>query len=284
MIERYRSFSRNMPYSILLACVALLATASLAEQVPVRHTEGLVHGFLALRTLEGETLADGELIQNAHGDRVTSRLVFHFKDGSLHDETVIFSERGKFRVLSDHLVQKGPSFPRPLDVTIDAGTGQVKIIYTDDGKEKVADEHLTLPPDLANGMVFLLMKNISRDEAARTTVSMLAATPKPRVVKLAMTAEGEDSFSIAGASHKATHYKVKFEIGGLEGLLAPLIGKQPPDIHIWVMSGEAPAFVKSEGPLFLGGPIWRIELTSPVWPKTPASETKEKEEKHQANR
>ena len=51
----------------------------------VKHREGLVHGFLALRTLEGEVLAAGDLIQQARSDRVTSRLVFAFKDGSRHD-------------------------------------------------------------------------------------------------------------------------------------------------------------------------------------------------------
>ena len=71
---------------------------------------------------------------------------------------------------------------------------------------------------------------------------------------------------MAGSTRRATHYVVKAEIGGLAGLLAPLVGKQPPDTHVWILEGPAPAFVKSEGPLFYGGPLWRIELTSPVWP------------------
>jgi hypothetical protein len=58
---------------------------------------------------------------------------------------------------------------------------------------------------------------------------------------------------------------IKIDIGGLTGLIAPLVGKQPPDTHVWILQGEAPAFVKAEGPMFLGGPIWRIELASPVW-------------------
>ena len=29
--------------------------------------------------------------------------------------------------------------------------------------------------------------------------------------------------------------------------------------------GAAPAFVKFEGPMFLNGPPWRIELTGPRW-------------------
>jgi hypothetical protein len=37
------------------------------------------------------------------------------------------------------------------------------------------------------------------------------------------------------------------------------------------MQDEAPAFVKSESPLYPGGPLWRIELTGPTWPKTPAA-------------
>src|SRR6266487_3201261 len=90
----------------LFASAALFQTIPLtAEQVPVRHMEGLMHGFLALRNLNGKRLADGEMTQIAEGDRVTSRLVFRFKDGSVYDDTTIFSQRGTFRVLNDHLVQ-----------------------------------------------------------------------------------------------------------------------------------------------------------------------------------
>ena len=58
------------------------------------------------------------------------------------------------------------------------------------------------------------------------------------------------------------HYVVKVEIGGFAGLLAHLMGKQPPDTHIRVLGGEVPAFVKAEGPLYAGGPVWRIQLAS----------------------
>ena len=72
----------------LLSCDSLLA-----QPVAVRYAEGIVHGFLSLRTTDGELVANGDLIQVARGDRVTSRLVFRFKDGSLHDETSVFSQR-----------------------------------------------------------------------------------------------------------------------------------------------------------------------------------------------
>src|SRR5512132_1263572 len=95
----------------VLACSTTFEPIPLtADQVPVRHVEGLMHGFLALRTLDGKRLADGEMTQVAEGDRVTSRLIFRFKDGSVYDDTTIFSQRGAFRLLRDHLVQRGPSF------------------------------------------------------------------------------------------------------------------------------------------------------------------------------
>src|SRR5689334_10957998 len=143
-----------------LWAVLLWMSAATTAQVPVRHAEGLAHGFLAVRTLEGETLADGDLLQTAHGDRVTSRLVFHFKDGSVNDETTIFSQRGRFRLISDHLIQKGPAFKHPMEMTVNGRTGNVSVRYSEDGKEKTANEHLDLPPDVANGFVYTILKNI----------------------------------------------------------------------------------------------------------------------------
>jgi hypothetical protein len=252
----------------LIPCASLLwPCALLGQTVAVRHAEGLVHGFLTLRTLDGTPLADGDLIQTSRGDRVTTRLVFHFKDGSIHDETAVYSQRQRFRLITNHLVQKGPTFPQPLDMSIDGSSGQVTVRYADDGKQKVETERIEVPPDLANGLILTLLKNVQTG-APPKTVSLVAATPKPRLVKLAITAAGDEPFSTGGAARKATHYVLKVEIGGISGVLAPLLGKQPPDSHVWILGGEAPAFVKSEQPLYLGGPLWRIELVSPVWPRT----------------
>ena len=230
------------------------------------YTEGLIRGFLVLRTLDGETLADGDVSQIARGERVTSRLVFHFKDGSQYEDTAVFSQRRSIRLLSDHVIQKGPVFPHPMDVSLNGSTGQVNIRHTDDdGKEKSINDQLKLPPDIVNGLTLVLLKNLPPD-AQKTTWSMLAATPKPRMVKLVVTPNGDDPFTVGGTTYKATHYVVKIDIGGVAGLVAPIVGKQPPDINVWILHNEAPVFVKMDGPLYAGGPVWRIELASPAWP------------------
>lgn len=260
---------RGIGVALVTAVAVLQPGSPAAEPVAVRHVEGLVHGFLALRSPEGKTLASGDLIQTAQGNRVTSRLVFRFRDGSVHDETATFTQRGHFRLLTDHLVQKGPAFDRPVDLSIDTATGQVTVRYMDeDGADKVETERLELPPDLANGMIITLLKNVRRD-ALPPSVSYVAVTPKPRLVKLKISVGEPGSFAVAGSARQATHYVLKVDIGGIAGVLAPLLGKQPPDSHVWILEGPAPAFVRSEAALFLGGPMWRTELVSPIWPRTP---------------
>src|SRR6266516_4407544 len=262
-IELQRSGARSTLIPILLACVAMLQPNALfAEMIPVRHTEGLIHGFLLVLTLEGKALADGQMTQDAQGDRVTNHLIFRFKDGSIYEDTTIFSQRGTFRLLSDRLILRGPSFKQPMDTSINTSTGQIKVRYTEaKGKEKVIAQRMELPPDVANGLLLTLMKDI-KPSVPRTTVSMVATTPKPRVVKLAISPRSEEPFTIGRFRHKAMHFVVKVEIGGLTGFVARLMGKQPADTHVWVLRGEAPAFVKAEGPLYVGGPIWRIQLAS----------------------
>jgi hypothetical protein len=202
----------------------------------------------------------------ARGERVISHLSFHFKDGSRHDETVVYSQRHRFRLLTDHLVQKGPSFPQPVEVKIDTVQGRVTVRYGEKGSgEKLITERLHLPADLANGLLLTLLKNAPRDGAG-IMVSMVAATPTPRVITLEATVVGEETFLFGATQRKATHYVVKVNLGGVVGLVAPLVGKQPPDSHVWVLGGPAPTFVKVEAPLAAGGPVWRIELAPPVWP------------------
>ena len=66
---------------------------------------------------------------------------------------------------------------------------------------------------------------------------MVAATPKPGMVELVVTSAGEDALSIGRTAWKAAHFVVKIEIG-IAGFVAPLIGKQPPDSHVWILEAR----------------------------------------------
>lgn len=264
------SLARWVPSWALAAVVAgALPWNAQAAQIAVHHPEGTLHGYLALRSESGQVLGEGDLIQVVRGDRVTSHLVFHFKDGSLDDETTVFTQRHNFRLISDHHIQKGPFFAHSTDMWVDVPKGEVTVqIPEKDSKGKAHAQKMKLPTDLCSpSMIITIAKNLT-SAAAGTQVSMVVATPKPRLVKLAFSALGDDTFSVAGFERRALHYQIKFDLGGLAGLVAPLVGKQPPDIEIWIEPGEVPAFVKEEGPLSEGGPVVSIQETGPQGPKT----------------
>jgi len=143
MLDRFHS--RVLP--LIVAIAALLWPLALpADLVTVRYKEGLLHGFLILRTEEGTAIALGDWTQIVRGDSVTSDLNFHFKDGSLYQEATVFTQRGKFQLLKYHLVQKGPTFKHPTETWLNASTGQFTVNYQeDDGKEKNITERVQVP-------------------------------------------------------------------------------------------------------------------------------------------
>ena len=247
----------------ILVAAALLSGRLPADPIPVRHPQGSSHGFLALKTVEGTRIATGDATQIVHGDRVTSRVIFRFHDGSIDEDTTVFSQRGVFRLISDHHIQRGPSFPRSMDLLINASTGQIRSRMKDG---KMRQDHLDLPPDVSNGLPPNLLMNVL-PSTPETKLSFVAPGDKPRLIHVSIKPASEVPFLIGGTKRKAVDFLLHVELGGITGVIAPIIGKQPPDYHIWILPGTAPAFIREEGPLYEGGPIWRIEQISPEFPR-----------------
>ena len=136
---------------------------------------------------------------------------------------------------------------------IDGVTGQITS-RAEDGK--VRGEHLELPPDVSNGLPPNLLLNLL-PSTPETNISYVAPGAKPRLVHLSIKPTGSLVFTVGGMRRKATDFTVHVELGGMTGVIAPMIGKEPADYHIWIMAGNPPAFVREEGQLYQGGPIWR---------------------------
>lgn len=267
------SYRRTLQHGLgvtVLACGLFLGTSSLfASTIPVRHVEGISHGFLVLRDAAGKAIAYGDMIQDTHHGRVTSGLLFHFLDGSFYDDTTIYTEHGVFRVVSDHLIEKGPAFKQAMETWVNTRTGEFKAVTTDKGKETVVTKKLKMPADLANGIIYVVIKNV--DPKASATVSMVVGTPKPRIVKLLISHEDGGAFEVGDMHRTAIHYVIKFDLGGVAGVVAPMIGKQPANTEIWISSEDVPTFLKWKGQLFEDGPIWTIELVTARWGPNTAS-------------
>jgi len=91
-------------------------------------------------------------------------------------------------------------------------------------------------------------------------------TPEPRLIQLELLTEGEEKVNIADTLKTATKYVLKPQLGVWLKFFAKLTGQMPPDYHAWIIQEEVPAFLRIDGPLFTGGPIWRIESSFPRWP------------------
>ncbi len=102
-------YGRRLRLLFLIAMlVCALRPGAQADLAPVHRVEGTVHGFLEMRSEDGRVVASGDSIQVAHGERVTTETIFHFKDGSVDDETTVYGQRRTLQLISYHHVQNGP--------------------------------------------------------------------------------------------------------------------------------------------------------------------------------
>ena len=99
-------------FLLFLAMAVLCQRPLSAAPVSVRFVEGATHGFLALRTVNGDLIATGDLLQVGRRGQIESRMVFRFKDGSVLDETVVFTQQRVFTMQSYHLMRRDPHLPR----------------------------------------------------------------------------------------------------------------------------------------------------------------------------
>ena len=238
-----------------------------AAPVVVRLPEGNTRGFLVVRSVDGTVIGNGELRQTPAQALIESRLILDFKDGSHREEVVVFSQDKVFRVESYRLIERGPTFPATVDVAFDRKSGQYRARLQErkGGEEQSASGALEMPADLYNGMPLVLLKNLVEGE--RVGAQMAVFLPKPRLIRMDLIPEGEDRARIGGNALTARRYLSRLQIGGLTGVIASLIGKDPPDSRYWLISGDVPAFARFEGAMFLNGPFWRIEMTTVEWPR-----------------
>ena len=55
-------------------------------------------------------------------------------------------------------------------------------------------------------------------------------------------------------------FRIHPELGGIVGVIAPLIGLQPKDVMVWVLEGDEAAVVRIVGQLGGDGPVVSSEL------------------------
>jgi hypothetical protein len=212
-----------------------------------------------LRTLDGALTASGDS-QSAKNGEVESRMLLHFKDGSLFEERVVFTQQRVFTLKNYRLMQRGPAFTDDTEISLERATGRyrVKTKPHKDGKEEVHEGTLDdLPLDVYNGgMILTVAKNLPK--GVSETVHTVAFTPKPRLIQLELAA-GEQKVPVGALARTATDYVFKPKLGVLLKVAATVL-----DEYLQTAMPDRPAKCQ----LLLGsnrlitGSVWRLEPTS----------------------
>jgi hypothetical protein len=246
---------------LLAGSVALmLGSGALAERIAVNHTQRPMRRLMVTRSEDGRVIGTCEFQQVVQGNEGTIKLTYRFVDGSIDEETTTYTQQGKFQLVRDHYIEKGPFFSKPFDFAVEAATG-VATSRTEDshGEVHVTSKHIDLPDDLANGFIGTLLINVPPNTAP-FRVGFLAPFGGGRLVQLLISPEGEKPFQEAGQTLKATVFRIHPELGGIVGIFAALFGLQPKDVMVWIHEGNEPEVIRMVGQLGGYGPVVSSEL------------------------
>ncbi len=227
---------------VLCSFLLVIHSASQADPIPARLKQGAGHIFLLLLDENGKTLAAGESLQTVKGYTVTTRTTFHFRDGSLDDETTVFEQRVNFRVLTDDHLQRGPAFPHPMQIRIEAVNGRVIVHDLESGK--TTTPALKIPFDLANGIITQVLQGAQVDHRVDGRRQRAYVHPHPDTVFRRRSAldHSADSAHLAVRGEISHSGACSPQIGHISGIFCPKITRFQ---AIWVLFREAVAMVSS---------------------------------------
>jgi hypothetical protein len=144
------------------------------------------------------------------------------------------------------------------------GKYSVKTKAHKDEKETVLQGTLELPPDVYNGLILSVVKDLPKE--ATETVHFMAFTPEPRLIQLLVAPAGEQKILVGDLAKTAVHYKLKPQLGIWLKLFATVLGRVPPDEHVWILMDDVPAFVRFEGLSTRRGPSGESNCRVPAGP------------------
>ena len=204
-----------------------------------------MQAFPGLTDARGTPLAEGRYVQKVEGDVLHIEARYDFPGG----RTVV--ERATLR-LHPQLEQESWDWTERL-------AGQLVRHYEVDFRTRKAvatraDEHKRWKEDLEiepgktfAGIAFTTVVKALRAKLApgqHVDLRAVAFTPKPRTAPITITRDGADPVRMAGRTIPGDKYTIHVDIPGIVRLFV-----DPPDLHIWLVNGDPPAFLRFEGPL-----------------------------------
>jgi hypothetical protein len=128
-------------------------------------------------------------------------------------------------------------------------------VHTEPGaKEETASGFVEIPDDIGNGMTSILLKNL---EVGAFGVYTSTATPR-------RDDDAERVRQVLGRKRLCQRDTLSRHPESRQRQRRRGVGnrKAAGRLLMWITRGESPTLVRFEGPIFIGGPIWRCRTRS----------------------
>jgi hypothetical protein len=207
--------------------------------------EGDVQAFPGLTDASGKPLAEGRYVQKVEGHLLRIEARYDFPGGR------VVVERAALR-LHPQIEQESWDWTERVagrlvrQYEADFRTGKAVATRVDEHKRWKEDLEIA-PGKTFAGIGFITVVKALRAQLApggHVDLRAVAFTPTPRTAPITITREGGEPVRMAGRTIPGDKYTIHVDIPGVARLFV-----DPPDIHIWLVSGEPPAFLRFEGPL-----------------------------------
>lgn len=221
--------------------------------------EGEAHGFPALRSLEGKTLADGEFTQWLDGDRLHLKIRYDFgPDRWIEESSVIRQEPTLIQEQWSWVEMRDGSVQRRFQVDFLSGTASAE--KREENELRRWTEHMDLEPGqaFAGAAWSLAIKSVRARLIHGETIPFqtVGFTPEPRGATVEITHTGLDRLTMSGRALSGDRFRIHPKI---PWIIQPFV--DVPDSQIWLVNTLPAAFLRWEGPLAEpGDPLVRVDL------------------------
>ncbi len=234
--------------------------------------EGDAHGFPALRTLAGDTLADGEFTQWLEGERLHVRIRYDFgatrwieERFVILQEPTLVQERWSWVEMRDGAVQRR--------FEVDFLSGNATSEKLDQDELRRWSEQVDIEPGsaFAGAAWPLAIKSVRSRLIRGETIRFqtVGFTPKPKAATVEISHSGLDRLPMSGRTLAGDRFRIHPRIPWIVSAFVDV-----PDSQIWLTNSPPAAFLRWEGPLAEpGDPLVRVDLFpgEPSGAATPAA-------------
>jgi hypothetical protein len=245
------------PPRTFLALAAALSTSALpgvvmarsaGDPIVLRWNEADVAGFTAVYGPDaGRPIGTVEYHQKRDGDVLSATRVTRFTDGSSDEDTAEARVAGRLESLGGRSIIRDPDGETTVDLTIDVANGRLAGSWGRGDARQTVDRVVDLPPGTYWGpLIFIVLKNFDGNaEDGQLTFRTVAPTPRPIVLDMVLTREGEAPVERPGMRLDTARYTLGPTV---HWMLDPVIRLFAPRAEFWVLPDEPPALARFAGP------------------------------------